>query len=36
VLTIAAVSMGIVALVSAAAPAWRASVTDPMRLLRRA
>jgi predicted permease len=36
VLTIAVVSMGIVALVAAAAPAWRASVTDPMLVLRRA
>lgn len=35
VLTIAAASMGIVALVSAAVPAWRASVTDPMLALRR-
>jgi ABC-type antimicrobial peptide transport system permease subunit len=35
VLTIAAVSMGVVALLSAAVPAWRASVTDPMLVLRR-
>jgi putative ABC transport system permease protein len=35
VLAIAAVSMGAVALVAAAAPAWRASVTDPMLVLRR-
>ena len=34
VLAIAAVSMGVVALVAAAAPAWRASVTDPMLVLR--
>ena len=35
VLTIAVVSMGLVALVAASAPAWRASVTDPMLVLRR-
>jgi predicted permease len=35
VLTIAAASMAIVALAAAAVPAWRASVTDPMLVLRR-
>jgi len=35
VLALAVGSMGIVALVSAAVPAWRASVTDPMLVLRR-
>ncbi|HVD94468.1 MAG TPA: ABC transporter permease, partial [Vicinamibacterales bacterium] len=35
VLTIAAVSMGAVALAAAAAPAWRASRTDPLIALRR-
>jgi predicted permease len=35
VLTIAAGSMALVALVAAAVPAWRASVTDPMIVLRR-
>jgi putative ABC transport system permease protein len=35
VVTTAVASMGLVALLSAAAPAWRASVTDPMLVLRR-
>jgi putative ABC transport system permease protein len=35
VLALSALSMGAVALVSAAAPAWRASMTDPMLVLRR-
>jgi ABC-type antimicrobial peptide transport system permease subunit len=35
VLTVAAASMAVVALVAAAVPAWRASVTDPMLALRR-
>jgi putative ABC transport system permease protein len=35
VLTIAAGSMAVVALAAAAVPAWRASVTDPMLVLRR-
>jgi ABC-type antimicrobial peptide transport system permease subunit len=35
VLAVAVVSMGAVALAAAAAPAWRASVTDPMIALRR-
>ena len=35
VLGVAVLGMGAIALIAAAAPAWRASATDPMTLLRR-